>query len=82
MEPQAESLPVTGERPFIPDIPVSIIDDPRSKSVLKGSLNKLVTDVAPGARLEDDAAEVRSHRIFTLFLNMQISSSFTLRMTF
>ena len=57
MEPQLDRQPI-GEQPFIPDIPVSILDDPRSKAVLKGSLSKLTTEVAQGARLEDDAAEV------------------------
>lgn len=57
IEPQVE-MHAAGERPFIPDIPVSIIEDPRSKAVLRSSLNKLANEMAPGAKLEDDAAEL------------------------
>ena len=46
------------EQPFIPDIPVSILSDPRSKMLLKGSLAKLAKEAAPGAKLDDDATEV------------------------
>jgi hypothetical protein len=59
MEPQFQD-PIVVDHPFIPDIPVSLLDDPQCKMLLKGSLTKLAKEAAPGVKLEDDAAEVSS----------------------
>jgi hypothetical protein len=57
MEPQLHDQSIV-DRPFIPDIPVSLLEDPQCKMLLKGSLTKLAKQTAPGVRIEDDAAEV------------------------
>jgi hypothetical protein len=57
MEPQVHDQIIV-DRPFIPDIPVSLLEDPQCKMLLKGSLTKLAKQTAPGVRIEDDAAEV------------------------
>jgi hypothetical protein len=59
IEPQLQE-PIIVDQPFIPDIPVSLLEDPQCKMLLKGSLAKLAKEAAPGVRLEDDAAEVSS----------------------
>jgi len=58
MGPQATQLPVPDQH-FVPDVAVSILEDPRAKKMMRDAVLKLADETAPGAKLEDDAADVR-----------------------
>jgi hypothetical protein len=46
------------DQQYIPDIPVSVLTDPRAKAHMKKSLNKVAKETQQGVKLDDNASEV------------------------